>query len=68
MNYENIIFEKDDTLKETLTKIVYIHVGTNRLKIELDKKGIKYVKVDRGAKVIYILRGKGIDNKLEIQL
>lgn len=69
-NYtENIIFEDCDTLETTLTKIVQIYAGSNELKNELKRKGItNYVKLQKGAKLQYILRGGGIKDKLTITL
>jgi hypothetical protein len=61
MSIDNIIFEKEDTINETLTKVVLLHCGTTELKKELRKNGItNYSKVVRGAKVSYILRGRQI--------
>lgn len=57
MSIENIVFENDDTLQQTLTKVVLLHCGTTELKKELKKNGItNYSKVEKGAKVRYILR------------
>lgn len=61
MNIENIVFENDDTIKETLTKTVLLHCGTTELQKELKKHNItNYHKVEKGAKVSYILRGAKI--------
>lgn len=61
MNYENIVFENDDTIQQTLTKVVHLHCGTTELKNQLKKNGItNYSKVCKGAKTSYILRGKNI--------
>ena len=69
-NYtENIIFEDCDTLETTLTKIVQIYAGSSELRKELKRKGIdNYVKLQKGAKLQYILRGGGIKDKLTITL
>ena len=64
---ENIIFTKDDTFKETLIKTVQIWAGTHRLKTELAKHKVDYVKVERGATVKYILRGAQI-GRIEVKL
>ena len=64
---ENIIFTKDDTFKETLIKTVQIWAGTHRLKTELAKHKVDYVKVEKGATVKYILRGAQI-GRIEIKL
>lgn len=64
---ENIVFLKEDTFKDTLIKTVQIWAGTHRLKTELAKHKIEYVKVERGATVKYILRGAQI-GRIEIKL
>ena len=64
---ENIVFLKEDTLKETLVKTVQIWAGTHRLKTELAKHKVDYVKVEKGATVKYILRGAQI-GRIEIKL
>ena len=52
MNLENkisvdsIVFLKEDTFKETLIKTVQIQAGTHRLKTELSKYKVDYVKVE----------------------
>jgi len=61
MSIENITFENDDTIKDTLTKTVLLHCGTTELKKHLKSLGIaNYSKVEKGAKVSYILRGDNI--------
>jgi len=62
-----IVFEDCDTPTTIAKKTVDIFVGTNELKPRLKKLGIDYVRVQRGLKVVYILRGKQI-GKLEITL
>ena len=64
---DNIVFLKEDTFKDTLVKTVQIWAGTHRLKIELAKHKIDYVKVERGATVKYILRGAQI-GRIEVKL
>ena len=64
---ENIVFTKDDTFKETLIKTVQIWAGTHRLKTELAKHKVNYVKVEKGAMVKYILRGAQI-GRIEVKL
>ena len=64
---DNIVFLKEDTFKDTLIKTVQIWAGTHRLKTELAKHKIDYVKVERGATVKYILRGAKI-GRIEVQL
>jgi len=61
MSIENITFENTDSFVDTLTKTVLLHCGTTELKKELKKNGItNYSKVEKGAKVSYILRGAKI--------
>ena len=60
MSIENIIFEDTDTIKETLTKIVLLNAGSHRLKTELTKHKISYVKVCKGASTTFVLRGAKI--------
>ena len=73
MNLENkisvdsIVFLKEDTFKETLIKTVQILAGTYRLKTELAKYKVDYVKVEKGATVKYILRGAQI-GRIEVKL
>lgn len=67
MSIENIVFENDDTLQQTLTKIVQINAGSHNLKTELKKYKIDYVKVCRGAFTTYVLRGANI-GRLTIKL
>lgn len=64
---DNIVFLKEDTFKDTLIKTVQIWAGTHRLKTELAKHRIDYVKIERGATVKYILRGAKI-GRIEIKL
>ena len=67
MNIENITFENNDTLQQTLTKIVQINAGSHRLKTELTKHKISYVKVCKGASTTFVLRGAKI-GRLTIKL
>ena len=60
MSIDNITFENTDTLQQTLTKTVQIFAGTDRLRVELKKKKVEYVKVNKGANTTYILRSKAI--------
>ena len=64
---DNIVFLKEDTFKDTLIKTVQIWAGTHRLKTELAKHKIDYVKIERGATVKYILRG-AIIGRIEVKL
>lgn len=67
MSIDKITFENDDTLQQTLTKIVQINAGSHNLKTELKKYKIDYVKVCRGAFTTYVLRGAKI-GRLTIRL
>lgn len=67
MSIENIVFEKEDTLKDTLTKTVQMYAGSHRLKTELTKHKISYVKVCKGANTTFVLRGAKI-GRLTIKL
>ena len=73
MNLENkisvdsIVFLKEDTFKETLIKTVQFWAGTHRLKTELAKHKVNYVKVEKCAMVKYILRGAQI-GRIEVKL
>jgi len=60
MSIDSIIFDDNDTIKETLIKTVLLNAGSHRLKIELNKLKISYTKVCKGAKTSYILRGQQI--------
>ena len=64
---DSIVFLKEDTLKETIIKTVQIWAETHRLKTELAKHKVDYVKVERGAMVKYILRGSQI-GRIEVKL
>ena len=64
---DNIVFLKEDTFKDTLIKTVQIWAGTYRLKTELAKYKVDYVKVEKGATVKYILRGAQI-GRIEVKL
>ena len=57
---DNIVFSNEDTLKDTLTKTVQLFAGSHRLKTELTKHKVNFVRVNKGAKVSYILRSKTI--------
>lgn len=67
MELNDIVFLEEDNDTTTAIKTVNLWVGTSELKPQLAKLGIDYVKVQRGLKVVYILRGKKI-GKLEITL
>lgn len=67
MSIENITFENDDTIKDTLTKTVQMYAGSHRLKTELTKHKISYVKVCKGASTTFVLRGAKI-GRLTIKL
>jgi hypothetical protein len=67
MSIDNITFEKTDTLTERLTKTVHIFAGSDRLRIELQKYKVNYVKVCKGAKTVYVLRSPKI-GRIEVKL
>ena len=67
ISVDSIVFLKEDTFKETLIKTVQIWARTYRLKIELTKYKVDYVKVEKGATVKYILRGAQI-GRIEVKL
>ena len=67
ISVDSIVFLKEDTLKATLIKTVQIWAGTHRLKTELAKYKVDYVKVEKGATVKYILRGSQI-GRIEVKL
>lgn len=46
---------------QQLTAIVNEYAGSDNLRKALNRQKITYVKVVKGAKTRYILRGKGID-------
>ena len=62
VNYsnDNIVFSNDDTLQQTLTKIVHLNAGSHTLKKELTKHKVSYVKVCKGSLTTYILRSPKI--------
>ena len=70
VNYsnDNIVFSDDDTLQQTLTKIVHLNAGNHTLSKELARHKVTYVKVSKGANVSYILRGAKIAGKLIVKL
>lgn len=54
----DIIFLKEDTLKEKAEKTVQIWAGTDNLRKELAKLNVTYSKVNKGVYVTYVLRNK----------
>lgn len=64
----DIIFQDDDSLKQTLEKVVYLWAGTTELEKNLKLHGVtNYTKVNKGAFVTYVLRSKEI-GKLIVKL
>ena len=57
---DNIVFLDDDTLQQTLVKIVHLNAGSHTLRTELNKHKVSYTKVYKGLKTIFILRGAKI--------
>ena len=70
VNYsnDNIVFSDDDTLQQTLIKIVHLNAGNHTLKKELAKHKVSYVKVCKGAKTTFVLRSPKIAGKLIVKL
>ena len=58
MNIENIIFEKDDSPKDTAIKTALIYAGSTELKKQMQRLKVNHTKVQRGFKTIYVLRSK----------
>jgi hypothetical protein len=55
---DNIVFSNDDTLQQEATKTVHLYSGTHKLKSEMKRLKIEYVKVNKGAFITYVLRHK----------
>lgn len=62
-----IIIEENDSLQKVAEKTVLIYAGSNELKQQMKKLNINYSKVERGAKVMYILRHKSF-GRVEVKL
>ena len=62
-----IIFEESDSLQKIATKTVQIYAGSNELKNQMQKLGVKYTKVERGAFVVYVLRHREF-GRVEVKL
>ena len=67
MSIDNIIFEQEDTEQETVIKTCLLYAGTTELTNQLKKLGVTHTKTNRGAKVLYILRGAKI-GRIEVTL
>jgi len=67
MSIENIIFETEDTIQQTAIKTCLLYAGTTELTKQLKKIGVTHTKVYRGAKTIFVLRGKNI-GRIEVTL
>lgn len=57
---DNIVFLDDDTLQQTLVKIVHLNAGSHTLRTELTKHKVSYTKICKGLKTVFILRGAKI--------
>lgn len=64
---DNIVFENDDTLLNTVEKTIHLFAGTSELKSKMKTLNVEYVKVVRGLKVVYIVRHSQFGRK-EIKL
>jgi hypothetical protein len=67
MSTDNIIFQDDDSEKETAIKTVQIWAGTSELGKHLKRLKIDYTKQYKGVYVQYVLRGAKI-GKLIVRL
>lgn len=67
MSIDNIIFQDDDTDKQTAIKTVEIHAGTSDLSKHLKRLKIEYTKQYKGVYVQYVLKGAKI-GKLIVRL
>lgn len=56
MSIDNIIFEKEDSDKETAIKTVLFFAGSPNLKKEMQRIEVDYTKVQRGGKTNFVLR------------
>jgi actin-related protein len=69
MSIENIIFESSDTFEQTAIKTVLLNAGSSNLKKQMERLKINYSKIERGRKIIYVLRHKDfINEKVEVTL
>lgn len=67
MSIDNITFEDTDTLKDTLIKTVNIFAGSPALAQEMKRLNTKYTKVQRGLKIVFVLRNDKV-GRLEVTL
>ena len=58
MSIENIIFEETDSKKDKAIKTLLLNAGNNELTKQLSKLGVTHTKINRGAKVIFVLRNR----------
>lgn len=56
-----------NTTKETAIQTVYKYAGSSGLKTQMKKQKINYTKVEKGARVSYILRHKDF-GRIEVRL
>jgi hypothetical protein len=69
MSIENITFESSDTFEQTAIKTVLLNAGSSNLKKQMERLKINYSKIERGRKIIYVLRHKDfINEKVEVTL
>ena len=67
IDLDTVVFEDCDTLLDKAIKTTHLFAGSSELVKELAKIGVNCTKVQRGAGVFYILRGKGIE-RTEVKL
>jgi hypothetical protein len=56
MSIDTITFEETDTLEQKAKKCVLLFAGGSELKKQMDKMKINYTRVEKGLKVMFILR------------
>jgi hypothetical protein len=56
MSIDSIVFDDNDTLEQKAKKCVLLFAGSSELKTQMDKLKVNYSKVERGIKVMFILR------------
>ena len=61
MSIDNIIFDETDTKKDKAIKTALIYAGSTELTKQLARLGVTHTKINRGAKVIFVLRSKDFE-------
>ena len=67
ISVDNIVFLKEDTLKEKATKTALLFAGSVSLTKQLAKLKVTHTKVQRGGQVVYVLRNATF-GKVEVKL